>query len=373
MALRLRRGTDSERLGITPLAGELIYTTDTKKVYVGDGLTVGGTAIDSNAGIGIDSLSDVDTTTLAPTIGWVLKWNGTNWIPAEEAAITGAVVEGANYRINVIGDDSTVMVNSATNTFTGSLQGTVEGELVGSVFSDDSSVIIDGIDDSLTVSTIKTRTNQLVVNSSVTGRTDVRLEAYDGNTVLKFVKNTDTDLSSDTTNPYGGIYFERDDISGPLTTSLILGGTDFITLGNDPSGNFTSPFLVTIRNGSLGVGITEPAEKLDVVGNVNVSGTLIAADTNITGTMVAASGNVTGTMVAGSLQGTLTLDDSTVVIDGINGSIVAPSYVQFGSFTTAERDALTAGNGMVVYNTTTNKFNGYQNSGWINIDDGTAA
>ena len=30
MALRLRRGTDAQRAIITPLDGELIYTTDTK-------------------------------------------------------------------------------------------------------------------------------------------------------------------------------------------------------------------------------------------------------------------------------------------------------------------------------------------------------
>lgn len=42
MALRLRRGTNAERLTITPALGELIYTTDTKLVYVGDGNTAGG-------------------------------------------------------------------------------------------------------------------------------------------------------------------------------------------------------------------------------------------------------------------------------------------------------------------------------------------
>ena len=36
MALQIRRGTDAERTGITPIAGELIFTTDTKKLYVGD-------------------------------------------------------------------------------------------------------------------------------------------------------------------------------------------------------------------------------------------------------------------------------------------------------------------------------------------------
>ena len=47
MALRLRRGTDAQRALITPLDGELIYTTDTKKLYVGDGTTAGGLAVDT--------------------------------------------------------------------------------------------------------------------------------------------------------------------------------------------------------------------------------------------------------------------------------------------------------------------------------------
>lgn len=44
-ALQLRRGTETERLQITPLEGEPIYTTDTKKFYIGDGVTVGGLEI----------------------------------------------------------------------------------------------------------------------------------------------------------------------------------------------------------------------------------------------------------------------------------------------------------------------------------------
>lgn len=42
MTLRLRRGTNSERLTITPVEGEIIYTTDTKQIYIGDGTTAGG-------------------------------------------------------------------------------------------------------------------------------------------------------------------------------------------------------------------------------------------------------------------------------------------------------------------------------------------
>jgi Major tropism determinant N-terminal domain len=45
MPLQLRRGTDNGRLSITPVTGELIYVTDTKQVFVGDGTTVGGIPI----------------------------------------------------------------------------------------------------------------------------------------------------------------------------------------------------------------------------------------------------------------------------------------------------------------------------------------
>jgi len=45
MPLKLRRGLNADRTSITPAEGEPIYTTDTKKLYVGDGTTAGGTEI----------------------------------------------------------------------------------------------------------------------------------------------------------------------------------------------------------------------------------------------------------------------------------------------------------------------------------------
>jgi hypothetical protein len=42
MALLLRRGLEANRLSFVPEEGELIYVTDTKLVYVGDGVTAGG-------------------------------------------------------------------------------------------------------------------------------------------------------------------------------------------------------------------------------------------------------------------------------------------------------------------------------------------
>lgn len=70
MSLKLRRGTDAQRVVITPAEGELIYTTDTKKLYVGDGSTSGGVAVDTS-GSGITDLVQ-DTT---PQLGGDLDVN----------------------------------------------------------------------------------------------------------------------------------------------------------------------------------------------------------------------------------------------------------------------------------------------------------
>lgn len=48
MKIQLRRITDAQRLALNPVpaAGEPIWTTDTKKLYIGDGTTAGGIAVD---------------------------------------------------------------------------------------------------------------------------------------------------------------------------------------------------------------------------------------------------------------------------------------------------------------------------------------
>lgn len=87
MALRLRRGTEAERLSITPLEGELIYATDTQRLYIGDGTTLGGVAIldPTRANFSINDLIDVDTNdgSTIPGDGELLAWDADNqrWRP----------------------------------------------------------------------------------------------------------------------------------------------------------------------------------------------------------------------------------------------------------------------------------------------------
>jgi hypothetical protein len=46
MLIQIRRGLEANRVSITPESGELLFTTDTKKLYVGDGSTPGGVEVD---------------------------------------------------------------------------------------------------------------------------------------------------------------------------------------------------------------------------------------------------------------------------------------------------------------------------------------
>ncbi|CAB4127577.1 hypothetical protein UFOVP94_4 [uncultured Caudovirales phage] len=50
MAFQFRRGTNAQRLTITPVEGEPLYATDTHALYVGDGTTVGGIQITGGTG-----------------------------------------------------------------------------------------------------------------------------------------------------------------------------------------------------------------------------------------------------------------------------------------------------------------------------------
>ena len=64
-----------------------------------------------------------------------------------------------------------------------------------------------------------------------------------------------------------------------------------------------------------------------------------------------------------------TSDYSTALKLGKGAEVTG--YVQFGSYTTTARNALTAANGMVIYNTTDNKFQAYENSGWVDLRSAT--
>ena len=397
MALQIRRGTDSQRQGITPKAGEPIFTTDTKKLYIGDGSTAGGIVVDTTGNQLTDVLDDT-----SPQLGGPLDLNNQNITGTGNINITGQISASAiDLKGSIFADDSTLLVDGITGRITGpvfsdvtgnvlgnvtgsvfavdsslivdattkTVQGTLTGHVTGSVFGDDSTVLVDGVNNELqgTFKGVAVDTTKIDIKlDSTVFRDAIRMT---GLTAGAPGMNVDFFSSRGTIgspaivqagDTIGNIVGSGWDGDSYTTAAIIKVGVDKYTssvadgvipgrilfLTFDESGNTGANNAMCFnRLGNLGIKKDDPAEALDVAGNALISGNL----------------------TAGAIKGSLTADDSTIIVDGTTGAITAPSYVQFGSFTTAQRDALTAANGMVIYNSQLNKFQGYENGSWVNL------
>ena len=317
MALRLRRGTDAERLNITPIEGELIYTTDTKLLYAGDGTTAGGTLVTGSGGGGgsttLNALTDTQGISVASDNN-VLAYNGgaSKWEPA------------STINVNVVG-------NAA-----GAHTGTLDGDVTGSVFGDDSSVLVDGISSQIVggINSPYVITPEITVNSEA-GESSVNvIGVANGSIGPRLVVNSSRGTNAAPTvvvggtdgdglmdlhgtgwdgNSYAlaGIVRVGVDLDATVADGVVPGRINFITANS--SGSLVN--LLTFNSaGNLGIGLPRPLQKLHVNGNAQVNG-----------------------------------------------------FIQFGSLTTVERDALTAANGMVIYNSTDDKFQGRENGAWVSL------
>ena len=115
MSLRIRRGTDAQR-ALTPLdMGELVYTTDTRQLYVGNGIDAGGSPI-IRLGTGL-AWADAQCTTIIAT-GAALQ------VSADATPSLGGNLSLNTYNINGIGNiiitglvnSTSVVTNSITTT-----------------------------------------------------------------------------------------------------------------------------------------------------------------------------------------------------------------------------------------------------------------
>ncbi len=587
MPLRLRRGTDQERLTITPASGELIYVTDTKRIFIGDGTTLGGIDIVTTAGGALTGDLNLNTNDLIGTgnisiIGSisnsVLTFDGSlltssdsfvspvlgnnigklelgtgnnlvqiqrNWPDSNEpletqygisngptALITSKFVsrgtllgpsilnpgdniskdvfygfDGLDYvesaaiwtGVDPGGTVSIGMVPGSIAFLTQGINGQnvsgfdsfgrfginiypqnaqaelhVVGNAIfsgdvnasafrGSLFADDSTLLVDGITGTVSNGTISLVQSKIGTNFGVTSNlanfigileleTNTRLsvrwsdpeEAYeerwgitDGFNSLKsaqYVSQGTLDnpltlapgdtISSEQFYGYDGTDFRLSSViwkgADPLETisaGIVPGSVAFIM--TTPEGNLATTWISS--RGYIGID-TIPTEALTVNGNGEFSGIVTAAAYR--GTFIGddssliidgATGTIYGNIVSNSFtvgglefaNNTISVTDSTFI--NVNNDVTFNSDVnirarvtanEFDSeaigapvfesatditfsaglavvvqnapfrlarFTTAERDALLPMNGDMIYNTTTNKFQGYENGAWVDL------
>jgi hypothetical protein len=286
MALRLRRGTDAERLIVIPLQGELIYTTDTKKLYAGDGATAGGILVGPTEADGFTNLVD-DTT---PQLGGNLDLNGNNITGTGNIDIDGTIT--ATGVVN-LGDDDADIVN-VSGVINSSLRPALDGEYnLGSSQRRWNTVWAEG----------GQITGQLTAESVFIDRivSSASTLLYDSNTDT--LSATNVDATTFTGALSGNV---TGDLSGNVTS---LGTSQFAQLEADSvtlSGG-------TIDGVTIGSDVNVPA--------TNITGREITATIGFAGVLTGQLfGNSTGTHL-GDVKGSVVADDSTLLVDGIEGKL----------------------------------------------------
>jgi hypothetical protein len=126
-----------------------------------------------------------------------------------------------------------------------------------------------------------------------------------------------------------------------------------------PSGGSADTGDVTFTNSTIN---TDNSSDITITPNVTMSADLVIEND------VTIVGNLDVGTITNSGVGTATFEAGTnLELEAGNVVHVKSSPLRLASFTTTERNTLAAQNGDLIYNTTLNKFQGYQNGTWVNI------
>ena len=152
-------------------------------------------------------------------------------------------------------------------------------------------------------------------------------------------------------------------VSATMTANV--SGGNIVTAGQvSATGNITGSFFV--GNGSLLTGI---ANGVSSYGNANVAANLAAFGSNpISTTGNVTAGNFIGNVVGGG-AGTPTISSTTNLdLSAVSAvRVIGGGTFRLPSLTTAQIANTIAANGDMIYNSSVNKFQGYENGAWANI------
>jgi hypothetical protein len=342
MAFRLRRGTDLQRQSITPAEGELIYVTDTKEIYAGDGTTLGGILVTGDIAGSPPALTrDLDTD------GFTISGNGTidlsgtitaTSFVGDGSGLTGissgggaGIIEGYTYTINIEGDvlgtDSSTIVDASTNSFYGNFIG--DGSQITDMnlnqlddvatFSPGEGEILKYIggfwtnapDGDAGAGLIQGQCYPISIQGDIVSQdssviVDATNNIFTGDLIGNVLGNLTGDVDGNVVGDLVGSVFADD--STPIVDAInkTLNGN----LAGDAFGNHSGTFTGDMTG--------------DLIGNVtgNLSGNVIG---NVSGDVI---GNVFGTVfggVDGELTGSVFTNNSTLVIDGDTGVVYPDS------------------------------------------------
>ena len=282
MPLQIRRGLEAERSTLTSLnglvVGELLYTTDSQKLYIGTGVT------GQHQGVAITGYTDEDA---QDAVGPLLQ-SGTHTGISFAYVDSGAGSPSINATVDLSNYPGTIKADSFN----------------GSIVADNSTVLIDGTEGSFNLDgTVKGNIIPSADSTYDLGSSSYKFRDLYLSGASIHLGNALITSSGSAVNLPAGSTIGGEPLNSPLTltelsaniiaddsTVMVNTTTKVITAGGGFSGNLTG----------------------NVTGNINGVITGLAGSTLI--------GNVVGSL-DGDITGSVYGDDSTVIIDATPGSI----------------------------------------------------
>lgn len=372
MALRIRRGTDAQRSGVVFESGELVWTTDGEQLWIGDGITAGGkpAVSDKVAGYGLTynaaskelEVSGINTDDVSEGLNRkyytaeraiddvgaaLVAGNATNI----GITFTYSATEDAGDRINATvaldGVGITDLVNDTTPQLGGDL------DLNGNDITGTGNVNITGTLD--TSGNIETSAN--ISGLTITGTT---LNAGS----LKIENNSISNPSFDSVQGVDLTVDQHVNIFGKIippgvepdaeTTAYTKVWVSQYNSSLDPNGKVgdNAPLYATVVNAHNGVSYVESA----------------AAFFTVDGTVTTGASSVRSRYGIQLGDGTQPIGDITPFLFESTGAFSAP-ILQTGVYVETPSDTRPTGvKGMIIFNDTTGKFQGFNGTVWVDLN-----
>ena len=349
MALQIRRGTDAERLSITPKIGEPVFAVDTGEFFIGDGTTQGGILVSG-------TLVNENT----PQLGTNLDLNGNNIVGTGNINITGTITASGNINLGDGAEDNVI----------------VGGQIASSLTPDgDNSYDLGGATARWAEGFIKTVRSDLVVAQSIEANTygthigTVQLDdssvAVDGATGTLFVSGLKP-MSADA----NFVQLGDADTSANFKVVANTANNGLVVNGATGASPFEFPTIVTqAHRGSFSAPTAPQAG--DAVGGFSFQA-YTGQDYVVAGTIGAITEGAIGpadvevptTIRLGAASNVLTANGNYLEIPS-SGRAKVPSLTVGSYAGGAEPGSPTAGE--IIFDTTTSKFKGWDGSAWVNF------
>ena len=247
---------------------------------------------------------------------------------ATPAAVTGTTVNGTTITA------TTGFVGNLTGNAAGAHTGTLDGDVTGSVFADDSTLLVDGVNGVIPAANLS-GTATITVIGNVTGNltgnaATVTNGVYTiGNQTIGGTKTFSSAILSDVQGDVTG------DVTGNIDNATLTVGAASATvigIGNAASTTTISGILSVpaVVSGNITADNSMSITTATGDGNsISIGPVGTNRAVNLTADVIRISGDVIVPIVAkagvvGDLKGSVVGDDSTVLIDGVGSKIVGP-------------------------------------------------